>query len=153
PNVNVYYQAQGSGSWGYGADSVAGSPTDTPWLPDTAHQPDLTYEAYLTTGSRYYLDELQSQADWALIHMPPDYRDYSDGNLMTHGELRAQAWDLRELGETAYISPDADPLKGYFSTAVENNLNWLVDTYVTHNALGQAGAVEGWLPGYPDGGL
>src|SRR6185437_13294326 len=51
PNANIF----GAGS-GNGADDLDPSPTNTNgFTVDEAHQPELTYIAYLTTGNPYYL--------------------------------------------------------------------------------------------------
>ena len=94
-------QPFGAGS-GNGADDLDPSPTNTNgFAPDTAHQPDLSYIAYLTTGDSYYLGQLEQQANFGLLDANPDYRNGSQGLIDNgHGQLRGQAWDLHErLGE------------------------------------------------------
>ena len=47
--------------------------------------------------------------------------------------MRGQAWSLRTLGHSAYITPDSHPLKGYFNTQLDNNLEYYHATYVVGN--------------------
>ena len=149
PNANVF----GAGS-GTGADNLDPSPTNTNGFGlDTAHQPDLSYIAYLTTGDSYYLNQLEQQANFGLLDANPDYRNGSQGLIDNgHGQLRGQAWDMRELADAAFISPNADPMHSYFTNIVNNNINYLINTYVNGGLLSSAGELQGWLPDYPDGG-
>src|SRR5262249_36640568 len=39
------------------------------WSADPAHQPDLSYDAYLMTGDRYYLDQLNAQANFDILNV------------------------------------------------------------------------------------
>jgi hypothetical protein len=39
-----------------------------PLEPDTAHQPSLTYLAYILTGDKYYLDETQFWGNYNVIN-------------------------------------------------------------------------------------
>jgi hypothetical protein len=43
--------------------------------------------------------------------------------LFFNANVRVQAWDLRNVAEAAYISPDHDSLKAEFNTLVSNNLD------------------------------
>lgn len=78
-------------------------------------------------------------------------------------EVRGQAWSLRTLGQAAYITPDAHPLKKYFVDRVANNLDFYNTkyTYGTENQLGiishsnmgyttPAGKVTGYAPWMDD---
>ena len=126
---------------GKGADAFAAPYTveGTGWTPDSAHQPAMSYVPYLLTGDRYYLDELHAEANWHLIGGDAGYRSGSKG-LFPHGQIRGQAWALRSLGSAAYITPDGDPLKGYFADKLNNNLN-----YQLTRDLSAAGDVEGYI--------
>jgi len=137
---------------GFWIDSRAGSAgpatstttltQDTGWTPDTAHTPALTYQAYLVTGEHYYLDEMQAEVSWQLAAHAPGYRDQVGTD-----QVRDLAWSLRDLGNVAYITPDADPLKSYFTTALTTKLDQLVKYYVTDHAMQASGALEGWVKG------
>ena len=93
-----------------------------PNFPDDAHQPSLAFVPYLVTGDYYYLEELHFWANWNMILAKPDLRQFDKG-LLGWSQVRAQAWSLRTLGHAAFITPDDHPLKSYFVTRVENNIN------------------------------
>jgi Ca2+-binding RTX toxin-like protein len=131
-----------SNSW-----PVTFNPAPSGWTMDVAHEPSLTFVPYLLSGSHYYLDELQAQANYVVASQNPDYRDGAAGILSDHNEVRAIAWGLRELANAAYITPDADALKGYFTTLLSNNLDHFMTEYV-NGATGDAqGQLEGWIQG------
>jgi hypothetical protein len=126
---------------------VTFNPAPSGWTMDVAHEPSLTFVPYLLSGSHYYLDELQAQANYVVASQNPDYRDGAAGILSDHNEVRAIAWGLRELANAAYITPDADALKGYFTTLLSNNLDHFMTEYV-NGAKGDAqGQLEGWIQG------
>lgn len=116
---------------------VCGGDCTTIYKPDSNHQPSMDYLPYLVTGDYYYLEELQFWANYNLFQTNPAYRQYDKGVLSSY-EVRGQAWSLRTLGEVAYITPDSDPMKKYFSDRVGYNLKWYNTTYVqgNPNALG-----------------
>jgi len=65
-------------------------------------------------------------------------RNYGAG-LATWAQLRGQAWILRTLGETAYITPDNHIYKQYFTEKLDNNLTWYNNKYTNNpnsNSLG-----------------
>ena len=104
---------------------------------DSPHQPSFAFVPYLVTGDHFYLEELQFWANYNMLQLNPGYRGYEKG-LVKSDQVRGQAWSLRTLGQTAYITPDTDPLKSYFVQRVANNLDWYAETYVKSppNALG-----------------
>lgn len=150
PNVNVFGIADG-----FGVDGLDPNPTSTNgFTVDTAHQPELDYIAYLTTGNPYYLSELQQQANLDLLYTNPDYRNQSSGLFVDgHGQLRAQAWDLREVADAAQVSPDGSAMHTYFTTVLENNLQWQIDNYVHGSLNTMEGELAGWMPDYSNGGV
>ena len=99
---------------------------------DTAHQPSLAYLPYLLTGDYFYLEELQFWASSNPLGTSSGNHGRGQG-LVRWQQLRGQAWSLRTLGHSAYITPDAHPLKGYFNKQVENNLDFYHETYVVGN--------------------
>ncbi len=119
--------------------ACGGTCTTAPYnyAPDSAHQPSLAYLPYLVTGDHYYLEELQFWANYNMLQHNPAYRSFDKG-LLRPDQVRGQAWSLRTLGQAAYITPDADPMKAYFVQRVANNIDWYTATYVTNppNALG-----------------
>lgn len=104
----------------------------TPFSHDEAHQPSLAYLPYLVTGDYYYLEELQFWASVNPLGTHPDLSGYGQGLLRFH-QLRGQAWSLRTLGHVAYITPDTNPMKAYFTKQLDNNLNYYHTTYVVGN--------------------
>lgn len=105
---------------------------DTPFEADTAHQPSLAYLPYLVTGDYYYLEELQFWASSNPLGTASNNHGEGKG-LVRWQQLRGQAWSLRTLGHSAYITPDNDPLKAYFTKQLENNLDFYHATYVVGN--------------------
>jgi hypothetical protein len=107
------------------------------WTLDAAHQPDLSYVAYLLTGNQQYLNELNAQASWAEIQDWPAVRQNGLG-LVANGadQVREQAWSLREIDEA---------MKTYFTQMEDNNWAYLVSQIPTWTA--QEGQAYGYLPG------
>lgn len=105
---------------------------NTPYEHDTSHQPSLAYLPYLLSGDYYYLEELQFWAASNPLETDPGNSGYGQG-LVRWQQVRGQAWSLRTLGQAAYITPDAHPLKNYFVKQLDNNLNFYHMTYVVGN--------------------
>jgi hypothetical protein len=105
---------------------------DTPYSVDVAHEPSLVYLPYLVTGDYYYLEEMQFWAVLNPLGTAPGYSGLGQG-LLRWNQVRGQAWALRALGEVAYVTPDSDPLKAYFTKQLDNNLNFYTQTYVVGN--------------------
>ena len=107
----------------------------------TSHRPSIGYLAYLTTGDYYYLEEMQFwnafDVMWSASYVRGGVSAYG-GNGSTgifwDGTLRGTAWAFRNLAQVASITPDADPLKSYFTTKLENNLAYLKWQYVDRNS-------------------
>ena len=122
------------------------------YQPDSAHQPSLSYLPYVVTGDHYHLEELQFWANWNMLQANPYYRNFEKGTLQWD-QVRGIAWSLRTLGQAAYITPDADPMKAYFNERVQHNLAWFDATYAVGrpNALGVidgSGKYPGPVAGY-----
>lgn len=133
----------------YGVDALKQpyeTKTTTGWTPDQAHQPSLSYVPFLVTGDRYYLDELQAQASYALAGMSPDagYRNGANG-WVDEQQVRGAAWVMRTLGDVSYITPDKDPLKSYFTAKLNGNLTHMADKYITGGKMDSSGSLEGFL--------
>jgi hypothetical protein len=105
---------------------------------DGSHQPSFAYLPYLVTGDYFYLEELQFWAMWDVFMSNPGYREHAKG-LVKSDQVRGQAWSLRTLGEAAYITPDADPLKAQFTGFVNNNLDWYNANYTNSASTNQLG--------------
>jgi len=117
------------------------------WLVDTAHQPDLSYVAYVLTGRQYYLDQLDAQASWCeTAQWPaPESRNGGEGLVVQFTQVRAAAWNLREIIEAAYVNPTGSPAKRYFQQMEDNNFAWLLSHI--HGWTEEQGEAYGQLPG------
>jgi hypothetical protein len=135
------------------------------WTPDAAHMPDLNYVPYLVTGSHYQLMQLQAQADYAITNVNPYYDYYPLGSVVDPpnpsspsyagqavGQTRAIAWDIRQVAEAAYITPDSDPLKSYFTGQLNATMHGLVQNYITNNAGAPFGQIQGFILGSENAG-
>ncbi|WP_218037686.1 hypothetical protein, partial [Reyranella soli] len=121
------------------------------WTPDGAHAPDLSYVAYLLTGDRYYLDQLNAQATFALFYAWPDPRENGLG-LVANGydQVRQQAWSLRVIDEAAWANPAGSVEQTTFAQIANNNWSWLVSQIPLWTQ--QQGEAYGYVPGdYRDG--
>jgi hypothetical protein len=123
----------------------------SPYQHDIPHQPAFSYLPYLLTGDYYHLEELQFWAMYDVFASNPSYRDNRKG-LLRPEQLRGQAWALRTLGQAAYITPDAHPLKRDFTQILDANLDWYNAEY-THNPKANALGiiVNGYALAYSDG--
>ena len=129
-----------------------GSPTLTQgmndrngWDPDTAHQPELAYLPYMTTGVRYFLDELTFQAAFNLVASWNSPRQDGVGNLIAENQVRGAAWGLRELDLAAWANPEGTWEQAYFKGRLANNLSWVRSQFPVWNAL--YGETHGMIPG------
>ncbi|MBV9481335.1 MAG: hypothetical protein JO249_11360 [Acidobacteria bacterium] len=152
--------------------SPDGHPTadGDPWSPDPAHMPDLNYLPYLTTGSHYQLELLQAQANYAILSVDGYATSYDTSNTVPMGftgsfinipgapdpttnspsngnQPRAVAWELREVAEAAYLTPDSDPMKAYFVNQLDIGMKGLVQEYIVDNFNGQYGQLNGFIQG------
>ena len=124
----------------YEAFPDCGGDCTTPYTADDAHQPDFVYLPYIVTGDHYYLEELLFWANFNMFQSTPAYRGYEQG-LFKWAQTRGQAWSMRTLGEAAYIVPDNHPMRAYFLSRLDFNLDWYINEYVAptapgHNPLG-----------------
>ncbi len=127
--------------------------TDTAWQTDQSHQPDLSYVAYLMTGSQYYLSELNAQASFSVVSQWPaaQERNAGDANVIQGNQVRGASWSLREIDEAAYANPTGSAEKAYFTGVANSNWQWLVAQLPTWTA--QEGQTSGYIPGGYSGGV
>ena len=118
--------------------------TSTGWTADLSHQPNLAYDAYLLTGSRYYLDQMNAQAAWSESGYWPYPRNSGQGIVVTGNQVRGSAWELRQLVDSAYASPNGSAMKAYFTQMVNNNFAYLLQQIPTWTT--QQGTAHGYLP-------
>ena len=104
----------------------------TPMENDSAHQPSMAFLPYVVTGDFFYLEELQFWADYNMLQANPAYREEKKG-LLKWDQIRGQAWSMRTLGQVAFITPDAHPLKSYFVEKLANNIAYYQGALVTAN--------------------
>ncbi len=109
--------------------------------PDDAHQPSIAYLPYLITGDYFFLEELQFWANWNMVMANPGYREYRKG-LLKWGQVRAQAWSLRTLGQAASMTPDDHPMKSYFVDRVGYNLEYYNSRYSNNANANKLGIIE-----------
>ncbi len=98
-----------------------------PWSYNTAHEPAPFYIPYLMTGDPWYLNEMYMWAGFDVVTPAggtgnSSTRGPTGAEGAIYGETRAFGWELRSRADTAFIAPDADPEKAYF-------------TYMTNDAL------------------
>jgi len=109
--------------------------------PDIAHQPSLAYVPYLVTGDYYYLEEAYFWANFCLLATWYHPRQNSQGILS--GQVRGNAWALRNIADAAWIATDGDPEAAYFDEKIRNNI---ADR--THRMLGppEYNRIGAWHP-------
>ena len=94
---------------------------------------------------------MQFWANYNLFESNPSHRDFAKG-LLKWGQVRGQAWALRTLGYTAYITPDKHPLKQYFLDRIRDNLAWYRQQYPDNpNANPLGFLTNGYALVYHDG--
>ena len=123
------------------------------WRPDPAHQPDLSYFAYLLTGSEYNLDQLNAQAAWCETSRwpSPEARNLGEGLVVQGNQVRGAAWSLREIVEAAYANPPSSPMERYFRRMENNNFSWLLSQIPTWT--GWEGQAYGYMPLFHPGAV
>jgi hypothetical protein len=121
PNLWPSYQALYTGGGAYlplPADQQMGG---GPWTLDDAHMPNASVIPYLLTGERRYLDDLLAEATWCVT---------GEGNkniIVNVGQVRGQAWCLRQVAYAALLCDDADSIKPWLQTVLQNNINTLLN--------------------------
>lgn len=147
PYANIWTDGRGGpGSYTIGlTQQVAG---DTGWGPDTAHQPDLSYYAYMMTGDEKYLNQLNAQASFDVTITWPAWRGASQ-LVVGSDQVRSSAWNMREIDEAAWANPAGSAEGQYFQKIAATNWKWLVAQIPAWTQLqGQAyGQIEGYAWG------
>ncbi len=119
--------------------AVSGSNPNTE---DNAHQPSIGFLSYLLTGDYYYMEEMQFWSSWDQLWMNADYRQQAKG--IFGSQVRAQAWSLRNLGQSAYATPDSHPLKAKLVASVGYNIANYVTNYSSNSGANNLGAVASY---------
>jgi hypothetical protein len=129
-----------------GMNSVPDASGSSPLTPDDAHQPSIAFLSYLTTGDFYYLEELHFWVSWNHLQanpLPPDgYRQGASGIMQ--GQVRAQAWEMRNLGQAAYATPDNHPYKAELVNSVSANLQYMEQKYPSSPTVNNLGALQSY---------
>jgi hypothetical protein len=130
-----------------GSPTLTQPVTEPTWTTDTAHQPGLSFVPYLLTGARFHLDQIDAQAAFAVLATWNAPRQNGRGIVVNGAEqIRAQAWNLRQISDAAWANPDGTPAKEYWTRILQNNMSSLLaSTIPAMNAA--AGAVHGFIPG------
>ena len=111
------------GRWGTVGLTQPLNSHESGWTPDTAHQPDLSYVAYVLTGSRYRYDQVEAQGLYSILTQSPPYRGFDKGIVVhTAEQVRGKAWAFRSVEQAAFIAPDDAPLRASLRFAVESNI-------------------------------
>ncbi|APZ43480.1 hypothetical protein [Acidihalobacter ferrooxydans] len=96
------------------------------WHPGKAHMPSLAYIPYLLTGRRYYLDQLNAEALYAILGQWPSPRQNGKGILVgTGAQVRGAAWSLREVAYAAWANPADSYFGRYFRKILLNNVHYM----------------------------
>jgi hypothetical protein len=124
--------------------------------PESAHEPSVAFVPYMVTGDRYYLEELQFWSQWNSWGTAPEYHGF-EKSLIGWDQIRGQGWSLRTLAQTAYITPDSDPMKATLLRELHANAEWYDKTYtnnpganVFHVALRQSDEATAFAPWMDD---
>jgi hypothetical protein len=95
-------------------------PGQTRLTPDLAHQGSLAFVPYLVTGDHYFLEEACFWANYCLLATWPEPRRKAEGILS--GQIRGDAWALRNVADAAWIASEGDPEAAYFDEKIRNNV-------------------------------
>lgn len=95
-------------------------PRQTRLSPDLAHQGSFAFVPYLVTGDHFYLEEAYFWANYCLLATWPHPRGSAEGILS--GQIRGNAWSMRNIADAAWIASDGDPEAVYFDEKIRNNL-------------------------------
>ncbi len=147
-DVNLWTDPRG-GPYSGSSGLVQNPNNGNNWEVDTSHQPDLSYDPYILTGSRYNFDELQQQAAYSVTSQWPAWQQRSRNavsDLIVNGnQVRGAAWELRQVDEAAATALPGSAMQSYFTGVENDNFAWLVSQEAGWTA--QQGQAYGWLPG------
>lgn len=114
------------GRWDTMPLTQAPDPEKSGWIPDNAHQPALSYVLYILTGSRYRLDQMEAQANFAILSQSPGFRGGHKAIVVNIVEqVRGRAWAFRAIDEIAFVAPDDAPLRLFYQGSVRYCIEYL----------------------------
>jgi hypothetical protein len=91
------------------------------WFNDAAHQPDPYSALYTLTGDFWALEQMQFWAASQAVSFVVPYKGPApSGGII--GQIRGDAWVLRNRVHAAYLSPDGSPEKNYFTAIINDAL-------------------------------
>ncbi|HEY1756096.1 MAG TPA: Ig-like domain-containing protein [Bryobacteraceae bacterium] len=91
------------------------------WQWDSAHLPDAFFLPYLATGDFFYLEQMNFWTAFSAAYpVASTSENYGRGaslksGVVYMGQVRSEAWGLRERAEIAWIEPDGTPEKTLFN--------------------------------------
>ena len=92
-----------------------------------SHKPSLAAVPYLVTGERFYLDEMEAEVAYDLFARNPGRT--TEMRFEPRGQLRGQAWLMRDLFLAAELAPDGEAAD-YYADVLDEHLQGYVDFYV-----------------------
>ncbi|MEK6915116.1 MAG: hypothetical protein AABW89_01080 [Nanoarchaeota archaeon] len=111
---------------GEGSDAVTYvGPATSSWVPDGAHLPDPYSVLYTLTGDYWYLEQMYFWSSWSAAKFAAGNANelrlnYFRGPSGEFGgiqdQVRGEAWVFRFRTQTAFLAPDTDTEKTYFTT-------------------------------------
>ncbi|MBN2474710.1 MAG: hypothetical protein JXB62_08885 [Pirellulales bacterium] len=116
--LNGYRPGQDKPEWK--PDRHTPNPDQVRLSPDLAHQGSFAYVPYLVTGDFYHLEEAYFWANYCLLATWSHPRRDAEG--IVSGQIRGNAWALRNIADAAWIAPDDAPEGKYFDEKIRNNL-------------------------------
>jgi hypothetical protein len=124
PTVNGY-----NNMYTVPADQInpVGAMSTQGWTDDTGHEPDVASVEYLLTGDFWYLEEMWFFAGYDIssdYYGSPYFRGPTGAEgILSHTQIRAEAWELRNFIETAFLSPDSTLEQSYFTTLINDAIS------------------------------
>ncbi|HVK66746.1 MAG TPA: hypothetical protein VM694_19815 [Polyangium sp.] len=116
----------------YGGRAYYSGQYGTDW--DISHGWLPGYVAYLVTGDWWHLEELQYFVKWVHYSTDVGSRGGATGLMVRSLQPRGTAWQIRNCGMAAAVTPDEDPERLAYAGAVGASLAWMRSHHT--NALG-----------------
>lgn len=98
-----------------------------------SHQPSAGYFAYLITGRRYFLDEIQMAASTNPMFLSSTTREAGLGLFKSQfaGNERHHAWCMRTVGQAVVATPDVDTVMlAEYRANISNNIDYFHARYI-----------------------
>lgn len=109
---------------------------------DTSHQANFAYYPYLFTGEHFYLEELQFWVSWNISQANPAASGRAaEKGLTVIGQVRAQGWTLRTVGEAAAVTPDDHSMKPVQIWFLQQNLSKFNELYTDNPNANKLGVI------------